>query len=71
MRSALRAYALDAADPATALRLLDRKIQYFEPDAMATVRPEAGQRPAAHWRPAVASASASSRLPEPVARKVE
>ncbi|HEX4829559.1 MAG TPA: GAF domain-containing protein, partial [Trebonia sp.] len=37
MRSALRAYALDAADPATALRLLDRKIQYFEPDAMATV----------------------------------
>jgi serine phosphatase RsbU (regulator of sigma subunit) len=37
MRSALRAYALEAPDPATALRLLDRKIQYFEPDAMATV----------------------------------
>jgi sigma-B regulation protein RsbU (phosphoserine phosphatase) len=37
MRSALRAYALGSADPATALRLLDRKIQYFEPDAMATV----------------------------------
>jgi serine phosphatase RsbU (regulator of sigma subunit) len=37
MRSALRAYALEAADPATTLRLLDRKIQYFEPDAMATV----------------------------------
>jgi sigma-B regulation protein RsbU (phosphoserine phosphatase) len=37
MRSALRAYVLEAADPATALRLLDRKIQYFEPDAMATV----------------------------------
>jgi putative methionine-R-sulfoxide reductase with GAF domain len=37
MRSALRAYALDTADPATALRKLDRKIQYFEPDAMATV----------------------------------
>jgi serine phosphatase RsbU (regulator of sigma subunit) len=37
MRSALRAYALEAADPATALRMLDRKIQYFEPDAMATV----------------------------------
>jgi sigma-B regulation protein RsbU (phosphoserine phosphatase) len=37
MRSALRAYALEAADPATALRKLDRKIQYFEPDAMATV----------------------------------
>jgi serine phosphatase RsbU (regulator of sigma subunit) len=37
MRSALRAYVLDAADPATALRLLDRTIQYFEPAAMATV----------------------------------
>jgi serine phosphatase RsbU (regulator of sigma subunit) len=37
MRSALRAYALETADPATVLRLLDRKIQYFEPDAMATV----------------------------------
>jgi phosphoserine phosphatase RsbU/P len=37
MRSALRAYALEAADPATTLRMLDRKIQYFEPDAMATV----------------------------------
>ena len=37
MRSALRAYVLETADPATALRLLDRKIQYFEPDAMATV----------------------------------
>ena len=37
MRSALRAYVLEAADPETALRLLDRKIQYFEPDAMATV----------------------------------
>jgi phosphoserine phosphatase RsbU/P len=37
MRSALRAYVLEAADPAAALRKLDRKIQYFEPDAMATV----------------------------------
>jgi serine phosphatase RsbU (regulator of sigma subunit) len=37
MRSALRAYALEAPDPGTALRMLDRKIQYFEPDAMATV----------------------------------
>jgi phosphoserine phosphatase RsbU/P len=37
MRSALRAYVLEAADPATALRKLDRKIQYFEPEAMATV----------------------------------
>jgi phosphoserine phosphatase RsbU/P len=37
MRSALRAYVLETVDPATALRMLDRKIQYFEPDAMATV----------------------------------
>jgi serine phosphatase RsbU (regulator of sigma subunit)/putative methionine-R-sulfoxide reductase with GAF domain len=37
MRSALRAYVLETPDPATALRKLDRKIQYFEPDAMATV----------------------------------
>jgi serine phosphatase RsbU (regulator of sigma subunit) len=37
MRSALRAYVLETADPGIALRLLDRKIQYFEPDAMATV----------------------------------
>jgi sigma-B regulation protein RsbU (phosphoserine phosphatase) len=37
MRSALRAYVLETEDPATALRMLDRKIQYFEPDAMATV----------------------------------
>jgi serine phosphatase RsbU (regulator of sigma subunit) len=28
---------LQTADPGTALRKLDRKIQYFEPDAMATV----------------------------------
>jgi len=37
MRSALRAYVLENADPAAALRMLDRKIQYFEPGAMATV----------------------------------
>ena len=37
MRSALRAYVLETMDPGTALRLLDRKIQYFEPDAMATL----------------------------------
>jgi phosphoserine phosphatase RsbU/P len=48
MRSALRAYVLEAAEPETALRMLDRKIQYFEPDAMATVlyglyTPETGE----------------------------
>jgi sigma-B regulation protein RsbU (phosphoserine phosphatase) len=37
MRSALRAYVLETTDPAVALRLLDRNIQYFEADAMATV----------------------------------
>jgi serine phosphatase RsbU (regulator of sigma subunit) len=37
MRSALRAYVLETSDPTTALRMLDRKIQYFEPNAMATV----------------------------------
>ena len=37
MRSALRAYVLQTGDPGMALRLLDRKIQYFEPDAMATI----------------------------------
>jgi len=37
MRSALRAYALETADPAEVLGRLDRKIQYFEPDALASV----------------------------------
>ncbi|HEX6522964.1 MAG TPA: GAF domain-containing SpoIIE family protein phosphatase [Streptosporangiaceae bacterium] len=38
MRSSLRAYILENSDPADALCMLDRKIQYFEPDAMATVQ---------------------------------
>ncbi len=37
MRSALRAYALDTCDPAEVLCKLDRKMQHFEPDALATV----------------------------------
>jgi phosphoserine phosphatase RsbU/P len=37
IRSALRAYALVTDDPAEVLTRLDRKIQMFEPDAMATV----------------------------------
>jgi phosphoserine phosphatase RsbU/P len=37
MRSALRAYALESADPAEVLGKLDRKMQHFEPDALATV----------------------------------
>ncbi len=37
IRSALRAYALETDDPADVLSRLDRKIQRFEPDAIATV----------------------------------
>jgi len=37
IRSALRAYALETTDPADVLTRLDRKVQLFEPDAMATV----------------------------------
>jgi serine phosphatase RsbU (regulator of sigma subunit) len=48
MRSALRAYVLETDDPATALHKLDRKMQYFEQDVMATVlygvyAPESGE----------------------------
>jgi sigma-B regulation protein RsbU (phosphoserine phosphatase) len=37
LRSALRAYALDYVDPHEVLSSLDRKVQHFEPGAMATV----------------------------------
>src|SRR5690348_2969911 len=37
MRSALRAYALQTADPAEVLAGLDAKMQHFEPGAVATV----------------------------------
>ncbi|HEY0639133.1 MAG TPA: SpoIIE family protein phosphatase [Pseudonocardiaceae bacterium] len=37
LRSALRAYALDYTDPADVLTRLDRKVQHFEPEIMATV----------------------------------
>ena len=37
LRSALRAYALEGGDPADVLDRLDRKVQHFEPGAMATV----------------------------------
>ena len=37
LRSALRAYALEHADPAHVLQLLDMKISYFEAGAVATV----------------------------------
>jgi hypothetical protein len=38
MRSALRAYALETDDPAEVLRRLDRKMEHFEPGALATVQ---------------------------------
>jgi phosphoserine phosphatase RsbU/P len=37
IRSALRAYALETADPAEVLARLDAKMQHFEPGALATV----------------------------------
>jgi sigma-B regulation protein RsbU (phosphoserine phosphatase) len=37
MRSALRAYALESTDPDEVLARLDRKMQHFEPGALATV----------------------------------
>ncbi|HEY2305516.1 MAG TPA: GAF domain-containing SpoIIE family protein phosphatase [Streptosporangiaceae bacterium] len=37
MRSALRAYAMETMDPAEVLGRLDRKMQHFEPGALATV----------------------------------
>jgi phosphoserine phosphatase RsbU/P len=37
IRSALRAYALETRDPAEVLDRLDRKMQYFESETMATV----------------------------------
>jgi serine phosphatase RsbU (regulator of sigma subunit) len=37
IRSSLRAYALDTTNPAEVLRRLDRKVQHFEPGALATV----------------------------------
>jgi phosphoserine phosphatase RsbU/P len=48
IRSALRAYVLETADPGAVLRMLDRNIQYFDPGAMATVlyglyTPETGE----------------------------
>jgi phosphoserine phosphatase RsbU/P len=37
MRSSLRSYALETTDPAEVLGRLDRKMQHFEPGALATV----------------------------------
>jgi serine phosphatase RsbU (regulator of sigma subunit) len=70
MRSALRAYVLETPDPATALRMMDRKIQYFEPNAMATVlyglySPETGDftvSSAGHLPPVLATPGGQAAL---------
>jgi serine phosphatase RsbU (regulator of sigma subunit) len=62
MRSALRSYALEFPDPAEVLRMLDRKMQYFEGEVMATVSyavldPASGQlriSSAGHFPPVIA-----------------
>jgi serine phosphatase RsbU (regulator of sigma subunit) len=72
VRSALRAYVLEARDPGTVLRKLDRKIQYFEPDAMVTVQyavyhPESGRltvSSAGHLPPVLAAPGRAPRMVE-------
>ena len=62
MRSALRSYALEFPDPAEVLCMLDRKMQYFEGEVMATVSyavldPASGQlriSSAGHFPPVIA-----------------
>jgi serine phosphatase RsbU (regulator of sigma subunit) len=63
IRSALRAYALQTEDPAEVLARLDRKMQHFEPGALATVL-YAIVDPGA-WRVRIASAG---QLPPLLAR---
>ncbi len=63
MRSALRSYALEYRDPADVLRKLDRKMQFFEGEVMATVSyavldPASGQlriSSAGHFPPVIAA----------------
>lgn len=70
MRSALRAYALEFDDPAMVLDKLDRKIQHFEPGAMATVLyavcepglASARIASAGHWPPVLAVPGRAARL---------
>jgi putative methionine-R-sulfoxide reductase with GAF domain len=70
MRSALRAYSLESLDPAEVLDRLDRKMQHFEPGAIATVlyavcHPElkwACVASAGHWPPVLAAPGKASAL---------
>jgi sigma-B regulation protein RsbU (phosphoserine phosphatase) len=69
IRSALRAYALESTDPADVLTRLDRKVQLFEPGAMATaiyavLEPDTGiltLSSAGHLPPVVATPEQPSR----------
>lgn len=62
MRSTVRAYAIESDDPAEVLDRLDRKMEIFEPDAMATVLyavfdPDLARvriASAGHWPPVLA-----------------
>jgi phosphoserine phosphatase RsbU/P len=70
MRSALRAYALETADPADVLARLDAKMQHFEPGALATVAyavfepglEQARVCLAGHYPPVLAAEGESARL---------
>jgi phosphoserine phosphatase RsbU/P len=72
MRSALRAYALETDDPAEVLRRLDRKMQHFEPGALATVlyavcHPRLDWirvSSAGHWPPAIVEPGRSTAFIE-------
>lgn len=72
MRSSLRSYALESEDPAEVLRKLDRKMQYFEGDVMATacyamLDPQHGQlriASAGHFAPVVTAPGQPGTLPE-------
>ncbi len=72
MRSALRSYALEFPDPADVLRMLDRKMQYFEDEVMATVSyavldPVSGQlriSSAGHFPPVIAAPGRPGALAE-------
>jgi len=72
MRSALRAYALETADPADVLARLDRKMQHFEPGALATVlcavfEPDLNRVrmcSAGHFPPVIASPGCAAEVAE-------
>jgi serine phosphatase RsbU (regulator of sigma subunit) len=72
MRSALRSYALEFTSPADVLSKLDRKMQYFEKDVMATVSyavldPDSGNlrlSSAGHYPPVVAAVGEHGTLVE-------